>query len=280
MFLACALSLAMTASQPAATGVSWQSSYEKAVDLAMEEKKDLVIYFHAKNELDAALANADVEKKLESFVCLKIPTDYQVGDKRLLDYPVLSDMLGRPGLVVVSCQDKKLPTYLSIISAHPIVGSRYHWVPAYGVEQIKITLDLPAHATLSQRSMIYAVRVHPEVPQSVYCTCHPAFLDHAQNHSRRQASMLRQHHADLIGTSGMLRSRVERGFSGASEVVAESWGRWVGGENVLEASFSCIDAWRHSSGHWNSVAGRHTYFGYDIAQGSNGTWYATGIFGN
>jgi hypothetical protein len=276
MYLSCILSLVLTAAEPSTT---WHTSYEKATDLAMAEKKDLVIYFRAQGELDNVLAQADVAKKLEEFVCLKVPTDYKVADKRLLDYSVLSDMLGKPGLVVVSYQDKKLPTFATPISVHPITGSRYRWVPAYGAEQVKITLGLPSFATLSQRSMIYAVRVHPEVPQSVFSVCHPAFLEHARNHSHRQAGMLRQHHADLIATSGTLRGKVEMGFSGASEVVAESWGRVVGGENVLEAAFSCIDAWRQSPGHWGAVARRHTYMGYDIAQGSNGTWYATGIFG-
>jgi hypothetical protein len=276
MFLSCVLSLVLTGAEP---NVTWHADYEKATDLAMKDKKDLVVYFRDKGELDDALADPDVAKKLAKFVCLKIPTDYKVADKRLLDYPVLTDMLGKPGLVVVSCHDKKLPTYLTVISVHPVTGSRYRWVPTYGAEQVKITLDLPATATLSQRSMIYAVRVHPEVPQSVFSTCHPAFLEHAQSHSQRQANMQRQHHADLIATSNRLQSKVEKGFSGASEVVAESWGRFVGGENVLEAAFSCIDAWRHSSGHWGAVARRHTYFGYDIAQGANGTWYATGIFG-
>jgi hypothetical protein len=66
----------------------------------------------------------------------------------------------------------------------------------------------------------------------------------------------------------------------ASEVVAESWGLVVGGENVLEAAFSCVDAWRQSSGHWGAVSRPQRYFGYDIARGGNGTWYATGIFAN
>jgi hypothetical protein len=276
MFLSCFLSLLITASEPNTT---WQTSYETATDVAMKEKKDLVFYFRDQGELDDVLANAEVAKKLDKFVCLKMPLDYKVGDKRLLDYPVMSDMLGKPGLVVVSYHDKKLPTFATVISAHPVTSSRYRWVPAYGVEQVKITLDLPPFGTLSQRSMIYAVRVHPEVPQSVFSVCHPAFLEHARTHSLRQAGLRRQHHADLIATSGTLRGKVDMGFSGASEVVAESWGRFVGGENVLEAAFSCIDAWRHSPGHWGAVARRHAYFGYDIAQGTNGTWYATGIFG-
>jgi hypothetical protein len=276
MFLSCVLSLVLSAVEPNTT---WHTNYEEATDSAMKEKKDLVIYFRAQGELDDALGDVEVAKKLDKFIRLKIPTDYQVAGKRLLDYPVLSDMLGRPGLAVVSYHDKKLPTFATVISVHPLTASRYRWVPAYGTEQIKITLELPPAATLSQRSMIYAVRVHPEVPQSVFSVCHPAFLEHAQNHSQRQASMQRQHHANIIAASGTLRGKVERGFAGASEVVAESWGRFVGGENVLEAAFSCIDAWRHSPSHWGAVARRHTYFGYDIAKGANGTWYATGIFG-
>jgi hypothetical protein len=284
MYSLCILTLALTftdpaQAQPATPAPVWLDDYEKATDVAMKEKKDLVIYFRDKDELDDVFNHADVAAKLSSFVCLRVPVDYQFEGKKLLDYGALGDMMGRPGLMVVSYHDRKLPTFACPISVHPAVGSRYRWVPSYGVEQVKITLDLPAYATLSQRSMIYAVRVHPELPQSVFSACHPAFLQHAEEHSRRQASAGRQHHANLGAVMGTLQGRVERGFSGASEVVAESWGRFVGGENVLEAAFSCIDAWRGSSGHWGSVSRRHTYFGYDIAQSSSGTWYATGIFG-
>lgn len=267
--------LAMTVAQP-----SWHEDYDKATDAAIAEKKDLVLYLHRDDELSTVFNNAEVKEKLKGFVCLKLPLDFKVGDKRLVDYPALEDMMGKPGIAVISYQDKKLPTFATAISCHPLVGSRYRWAPAYGPEQVKIILDLPSYATLSQRSMIYAIRVHPEVPQSVYCTCHPAFLEHAERHSRTQASSLRQHHANLGFVMGSLRSKVERGFSGAQEVVAESWGTVVGGENVLEAAFSCIDAWRGSPGHWGAVSGRHLYFGYDIARGSNGKWFATGIFGH
>lgn len=269
------LALFMAVGQP-----TWQDSYSKATDKAMAEKKDLVICFHERGELDEAFNDPEVKKKLENFVCLKLSVDHKIDDKRLLDYDALEDMNGKPGLCVISYHDKKLPTFATAISCHPLTPSRYRWAPSYGAKQIAITLDLPAHATLSQRSMIYAIRVHPEAPQSVFSTCHPAFLEHARQHSLRQAGAQRQHHADLGGVMSTLRGRVERGFGGAQEVVAESWGRFVGGENVLEASFSCIDAWRGSPGHWGAVAGRHTYFGYDIARGSNGTWYATGIFGH
>ena len=267
------LALFITAAEP-----SWQDDYAKATELAIKEKKDLLIHFRGQQNLDEQLNNADVQKKLESYVCLRINVDYVFGGKKLLDYPALSDMMGRPGLLIVSYHDNKLPSFAAVISAHPLADSRYRWVPAFGVEQLKITLDLPATATLTQRSMIYAVRVHPEVPQSVFCTCHPAFLEHAQNHSRLQARQQRQHHADLIASSNWLQGKVGAGFGGASEVVAESWGQFVGGENVMEAAFACVNAWRQSPGHWGAVSRRHSYFGYDIAPADDGTWYATGIF--
>lgn len=268
------LAMLMAIAQP-----QWQDNYTRATDKAIAEHKDLVIYFREEGELDQVFEDAGVKKQLESFVCLKLPIDFKVGDQRLVDTYALEDMQGKPGLAVISYHHKKLATFATAISVHPVTPSRYHWVPSYGVEQVKITLGLPANGTLSQRSMIYAVSVHPEVPQSVFCTCHAAFLDHAQQHSMVQARARRQHHCNLSAASSTLRSRVERGFSGTQEVVAQSWGSFVGGENVLEASFSCIDAWRHSPAHWGGVAGRHTFFGYDIARGSNGTWYATGIFG-
>jgi hypothetical protein len=136
-----------------------------------------------------------------------------------------------------------------------------------------IILDLPAKATLSQRSMIYAVTVHPDGPQSVNGSAHPAFLGHAEAHSGRQAALRNQHHANLLEAMRVLGGQVG-GVGNASEVVAESWGN----ESVLEASYSCVDAWRCSTGHWSAVMGQHRYFGYDIAQGSDGKWYATGIF--
>jgi hypothetical protein len=279
MFTAAILSLALTV--PAqASKTTWLADYDKATERAVKEKKDLFIVFQEDGDLDDVLRDAQVAEQLKRFVCLRLPTSYKYEGKRLLDYPALADMMGKAGMAIVSLHDDKLPTHWQVISAHPLVGSRYRWVPEYGVEQVKIILDLPAHATLSQRSMIYAVMVHPEQPQSVYGESAQAFLDHAQRHSQRQASMQNQHHADLIAAWNRMQSEMGASLHGPSEVVAESWGTFVGGENVLEASFSCIDAWRHSSGHWSAVSGRHNYFGYDIARAANGTWYATGIFAN
>jgi hypothetical protein len=267
------VSLIVTAADP-----TWHTDYNQATAKAKKDNKDLLIVFHEKGELDDVLGDPHVVKRLDRFVCLRLPASFELNGARLLDHEALAPMMGRPGLAIISYHDEKLATNGQAISAHPLVGSRYRWVPSYGVREVCIILDLPGTASLSQRSMIYAVSVHPEQPRSIQAECHPAFLAHAESHSWRQASMQRQHHANLIAASNALQNQVGGGFGGASEVVAESWGRFVGGENVLEASFSCIDAWRQSPGHWGAVSRPHRYFGYDIAQASNGTWYATGIF--
>jgi len=60
------------------------------------------------------------------------------------------------------------------------------------------------------------------------------------------------------------------------EVVAESWPN----QNLVDSCVDCVDSWRHSSGHWAAVNGEHDSYGYDIQLGTNGIWYATGIFSN
>jgi hypothetical protein len=275
MFAATLLALVSATAEP-----RWHADYDEAAALAKKEKKDLVIYFREDDALDEGLKDAEVRKRLADFVCLRVPASYEYDGKRLLDQPALEDMTGKPGLAVVSFRDTESPLYRLVISAHPLVGSRYRWAPSYGPSEIATILDLPATATLGQRSMMYAIRVHPERPRSILGKAHDAFLGHAARHSQRQAAMQRQHHADIIAASSRMAAESGESVSAGSEVVAESWGRVVGGENVLEAAFSCVDAWRHSSGHWGAVSRQHRFFGYDIARGANGTWYATGIFGD
>jgi hypothetical protein len=273
MFSATLLSLVVGIIPPA-----WHTSYDDAYERAVKEKKDLVIHFRNDDKMDEVLNSKEVQKRLRNYVLLRVPTSYEYKGKRLLSYDAFEDMSGTSGLAVASLHDDKLPSHNKLISAHPFVGSRYSWAPDYGTREVKLILDLPSEATITQRSMIYAISVHPERPRSIEGRGHWAFLGHAERHSARQASMHNQHHADLIGAIGRMGGEMGVGLGNGSEVVAESWGNFVGGENVLEASFSCVDAWRHSPGHWGAVSRLHTYFGYDIARGSNGTWYATGIF--
>jgi hypothetical protein len=47
---------------------------------------------------------------------------------------------------------------------------------------------------------------------------------------------------------------------------------------LVAAAIDCVHSWRQSSGHWSAVRSRHRFYGYDMKRGSNGIWYATGIF--
>jgi hypothetical protein len=162
MLSATLLSLVVGIVQPA-----WHTSYDEAYVRAVKENKDLVIYFRGNDRLDDALVNPEVQKRLRQYVLLRVPASYEYKGKRLLNYDALDDMAGAAGLAVVSLHDEKLPTHNQVISAHPFVSSRYSWAPEYRAREVKLILDLPAEATLTQRSMIYAISVHPEQPRSV-----------------------------------------------------------------------------------------------------------------
>lgn len=265
---------AITAHLPAYTG-----EYDAAVQTAILLKRDLVIYFRQSGELDRIFIHPEVAVRLTRYVFLVLPHDYEHQGQRLLNHPSFREMQGKPGLAVVSLHNPRSEHYQQVISAHPFVRSRYRWVPDYGPEQICLILDMPSWLSLTQRSMLYAVSVHPENPQSVTGEPHPALMAHCAAHSARQAQMQWQHHADLIAASARIQQQAGIVLGNASEVVAESWGRIFGEESVLEAAFSCVDAWRQSPGHWGAVSRPCRYFGYDIARGANGTWYATGFFG-
>jgi hypothetical protein len=119
--------------------------------------------------------------------------------------------------------------------------------------------------------MIWAVRIHPEAPQSTYGVFHPALADGATHQASYQANVGEQGHQNF---ESRFHSLSAAAGSSVSEVCAESWP----GQNLIDSCLDCVDSWRHSSGHWRGVSGRHRAFGYDIRRGRNGIWYGTGIF--
>jgi len=99
-------------------------------------------------------------------------------------------------------------------------------------------------------------------------------LEEAQSHSQYQADIRRQGHHYWESRFHRIVARLPGGL-GAREVCAESWP----GENLVEAAIECVRCWRLSDGHWSAVRAPNRCFGYDMKRGSNGVWYATGIFG-
>jgi hypothetical protein len=257
----------------------WHTDYEKAMRQATEDQKMLLIYFHdttltpARKAFETTtLADAGIEKQLETYVLAKLPLDAQVQVQgkpvKLLKHGAFAEMLGRQGVAVIDMAHKKDGIYGHVVSTFPFTQGKF-----YTKQSLAIILGLPT-GTLTQRTMIYAVRMHPERPKSTEGNFHSVLAKEADSHSNYQAAITSQGHHSWETRFHRINASLPGGVL-AEEVVAESWPN----ENLVEACVDCVDSWRQSPGHWSAVRGRHPLFGYDIKRGRNGIWYATGIFG-
>ena len=260
------------------SGLEWRTDYNKAYQAAKRSKRMLLINLTSSstNNVQAGVdkyiaTNANVQKKLQNVERLRLPIEAEitVGGKaqRLTSFAAFSQLQGGAGFVLLDLKNEGTDHYGHAVNVLPYSsGKFYHWQNNH----LSVILDLPA-GTLTQRTMIWAVRTHPEAPQSTYGTHHPTLASGAASHSNYQASLGQQGHQNFGSRFNHL-----SGATGGpvSEVVAESWP----GQNMIDSCIDCVRSWRGSSGHWRGVSGRHRAFGYDIRRGRNGIWYGTGIF--
>lgn len=191
-------------------------------------------------------------------------TGMDAGGAALASDPSLTEMRRGPGVFVV---DHTAGPYTGrIVSILPRTSGKYY---SFSPSHIDELASLP-QASLTQRSLILAVRIHPENPQSTNGTCDPSLCSAAEAHSQHQASIRRQGHHGWDARS----QRIAAGRGGAAEVCAESWPD----QDLLDSCVDCVASWRQSSGHWNAVRSPQAAYGYDLRRGTNGIWYATGIF--
>ncbi len=263
--------------RPMELPIRWWDSYQAAYEKAAEEERPLLIYFRpegtsaACEQFDTILNQSRVAEFLRYYVCVKVGFDSAVlvdgREVKLLAQPAFYEMLGQPGLAIVDLAHKEQPYYASVVSTFPFLKGR-----PYTVDQTLIILTLPP-GTLTQRTLIYAVRSHPERPLSADGVFHPLLAAEATSHAAYQARIGVQGHHFWDMRFRRILSRLPLGLV-PQEVCAESWP----GQNLLESAIECVRCWRLSSGHWSAVARYHPYFGYDMKRGPNGVWYATGIF--
>jgi hypothetical protein len=263
-----------------AASAEWHTDYGKAWKRADATGKMLLVWFRGKHpstlrdQVDRAFArNRAVRSKLGNYVLLRLPTDAKIvsggAPVRLLSHAAYAEMHGNEGLVIVDLADKNRATYGRVVSAFPFMqGKFYRFRPDY----LAVILDLPP-GTITERTMIWAVRIHPERPQSTNGEKSPVLDQEAQSSSLHQAQIGVQGHHRWDGRFHRIR-RLLGGFFAPVEVVAESWP----GQTMIDSAIDCVDCWRQSSGHWQAVRNSHTYYGYDIKRGRNGIWYGTGIF--
>lgn len=266
-----------------AGGVEWFADYYAAYRAASEQKRFLLINVTPKaangsqpNSTQSGAekyiaGNAKVREQMANLVLLRVAADATIAvdgkSQRLLSFPAFAELQGGAGFVLIDLRNSGESYYGYAVSVLPYAGGKYyHWRPDY----LSVVLSIPA-GTLTQRTMIWAVRIHPEGPQSTWGTFHPALASGAMQQASYQANAGVQGHQNFESRYHSL-----SGAAGGSvsEVCAESWP----GENLIDSCIDCVDSWRHSSGHWQGVSSRHRAFGYDIRRGHNGIWYGTGIF--
>jgi len=270
-------------------GLEWHTDYALAYQTARRSKRMLLINFLPKpsalsGNTEAGQAQRDLEKAITSAgvlrqqlkgvarVRLKLDTQIKLGGNstRLLKHAAFQHLEGQPGIAIVDLAHEGASYYGKTVSAFPFHrGKFYRWKPAH----LSVALQLPP-GTITQRTMVWAVRIHPERPASTTGPADSGLAQAAASHSQHQANLGLQGHHQWESRFHQVRSMV--GASTASEVVAESWPD----QNMIDSCIDCVSSWRHSSGHWRSVRRRHRYYGYDICRGRNGIWYGTGIFAN
>jgi len=260
--------------------LSWFTNYADAMSVSRVQGKMMLIYFFEQGENAArdsfeskTLADPEVQSGLAQFVRVKLPLDAEIEiegqSTTLIKHEAFTEMEGHQGIAILDFVDPKTDHYGHVVSTFPFDKGRY-----YTPVGMKVIVNLPP-GTLTQRTMIYAVRTHPEHPASTLGQFSPILKEEAEAHSKYQASIRVQGHQDWETRFHRINRRLGNGAS-ASEVVEESWPN----QGLVEACIECVHSWRQSPGHWSAVRGRHRLFGYDIKRGANRIWYATGIFSN
>ena len=273
------LSSPALAEQDGSPRVAWHDDYAKAMAEAEDQNKMLLVYFCGGCTAEPCarfkaetLEAPHVCERLQEYVCVQVPLDTTITvdgkPVKLLEHDAFREMLGRPGIAIVDYRSEDANLRGAVVSTFPITQRLW-----YTPEQMTVILQLPP-GTLTQRTLIYAVRIHPEHPASADSEPSNYLFDEAQSHSQHQADIRLQGLHQWGSRFQRIVSRLSGGLS-AREVCAESWP----GESLVEAAIECVRCWRLSDGHWNAVRSSNRYFGYDMKRGNNGIWYATGIFG-
>ena len=216
---------------------------------------------------DDILSSREIAAELEQYVLVRLPLDAQDAyGNPLLEMPEFEEMLKLPGLTVIDFENDDKPYYLEVVGILPFVRAK---TPT--VAQMSAFLTLPP-GTLTQRLLIYAVRIHPDKPRSTEGTAHDLVIQAATEQAAYQAKVNQLGHQNFGSRTNKLLA--EMGGGSPSEICAQGWS----GEGVFEAAIGCVRAWRASSGHWRYMKAPHTYYGYDMVKSKNNTWYATGLF--
>ena len=258
----------------------WLDDYGHAMSVAQESRRMLLVYFcqDGRSTSDDSLCRkfvdeASLQPLAAKHVLVRVPVSQKARVKgreiQLIRHSSFAELRGQSGMAVVDFQDPQSRHYGHVVSVYPLS------LPgAMTSKNLAALLSLPA-GSLTQRSLVLAVRIHPEGPASTDGVFLTNLARESESHSLHQARITLQGHHNWESRFHRISGQLPSGML-AEEVCAESWP----GKGLMDAALDVVQSWRHSSGHWNAVRGSHRYYGYDMKRGRNGIWYATGIFSN
>jgi hypothetical protein len=255
----------------------WQDDYSSAIREAREHRKFLLVWFydpHSPGENDAfaaLLAQPPLQETIkEQFVPVALPLDAefaQDGERVvLLDHSSFAELRRQRGLAIIDLTEHDSPHFGRVVSVYPFTRQ------PISAQKLAVLLDLP-QGSLTQRTLIFAIRSHPEQPASAASHLSLLLSREAQSHSEHQSRLALQGHHHWNARFHSINAQLGGGLV-SREICAESWP----GQPLLEAALECVESWRQSPGHWDAVSRRHALFAYDMKRGTSGVWYATGLF--
>jgi hypothetical protein len=260
-------------------GLEWQTDYSSAYRQAREEQKMLLIFF--RDEASPRIADIyerdvlsadELKAHLANVVRVVLPTDairpFRIPEKpdlKVLEHSSFKYMYGRQGIAMIDLTDPDSELHGLVVSAHPFTPGKH-----YTVRATKIVLGLP-RGTVTQRALIYAVRLHPAAPVSTTeGQCHGYLCKLARHSSHLMMTYGSVGHHDWGTRYNDI--AVATGKS-AMEVAAMS-----GNRSLIDAALELVDQWYGSPAHWQIMSSPASIFGYDLVHDSAGNWWGTGLF--
>jgi hypothetical protein len=262
-------------------GLDWHIDYSEAYRQARDERKMLVLFFRDEAAPRIAdvyerdvLASDELKELLAKFVRVVLPLDvrHPVCDAespgtKMLEHSSFQYMYGRQGIAIIDLTEPKSELDGRVVSAHPFSNGRL-----YTTRGTKIILGLP-RGTVTQRALIYAVRLHPYAPISTTAgQCHGYLCKqaHQSSHLMMTYGSVGHHdwgtrYTEIAATTG----------KSAMEVAAMS-----GNRSLIDAAIEVVDQWYGSPAHWQIMSSPASIFGYDLVHDSAGNWWGTGLFAN
>jgi hypothetical protein len=262
--------------------LEWHTSYTAAFKQAREEKKQLFLLFRDEQSSENSrivdiyenevLASPDLVEPLSEVVRVVLPLDAkrpfripELLDLTLMSHASFKYMYDRQGIAVIDLTDPESELHGHVVSAHPFTPGKH-----YTVRSTKIVLGLPT-GTVTQRALIYAVRLHPAAPISTTDgKCHGYLCTQARNSSKLMATYESVGHHDWWVRYGEIATNTGKS---AQEVAAMG-----GNVHLIDAAVFVVDQWYGSPAHWGIMSAPASIFGYDLVRAPSGNWYGTGIF--